>query len=152
MLAITKFKTMLMFLAGCTLLAVVYFIFFRAKRTPLFRGKRAHFEVSTREVKKVILSNGMTVLMFKATSTPKVLVQIAYDIGSYVEDSRERGLAHLIEHMIFKGTDKLSEVDIDHIARKYGATFNAFTSMDITSYYFETDKNNWKPFVSLLAD
>jgi zinc protease len=152
MLAITKFKTMLMILAGCTLLAVVYFIFFRAKRTPLFRGKRAHFEVSTKEVKKVILSNGMTVLMFKTTSTPKVLVQIAYDIGSYVEDSRERGLAHLIEHMIFKGTDKLSEVDIDHIARKYGATFNAFTSMDITSYYFETDKNNWKPFVTLLAD
>jgi len=54
--------------------------------------------------------------------------------------------------MIFKGTEKLSESDINLIARKYGATFNAFTSRDKTSYYFETNKNNWQPFVGILSD
>lgn len=117
-----------------------------------FRGKMVDFKIPKEKIKKVILDNGMTVLVFKNDSVPKVLVQIAYDIGSYVEDQGERGLAHLIEHMIFKGTDKLSESDIDSISRKYGATSNAYTSNDMTSYYFEVDKNNWKPFVGILSD
>ncbi len=152
MVEITKIKTILVILLGVALFAALYFMFFRAKRATFFKAKRSQFEIPAKNVKKIILSNGMTVLLFKSSSAPKVLVQIAYDVGSYVEDSHERGLAHLIEHMIFKGTNKLSEDDIDAIARKYGATFNAFTGMDVTSYYFETDKNNWKPFVELLAD
>ncbi|MFH1461972.1 MAG: pitrilysin family protein [bacterium] len=103
-------------------------------------------------LKKVVLDNGLTVLVFKNTQTPKVLLQIAYDVGSYIEQDGERGMAHLIEHMIFKGTEKMSEGDIDSIARKYGADFNAFTGKDMTSYYFEVDKNNWQPFVGILAD
>mgnify|MGYP003344434632 CR=1 FL=1 len=58
-------------------------------------------------VKKTKLSNGMTVLVYVDHSAPKVLVQIAYDIGAYVEQAGERGMAHLIEHMIFKGTQKI---------------------------------------------
>jgi zinc protease len=103
-------------------------------------------------IKKVVLDNGMTVLVYKNKATPKVLLQIAYDVGSWVEGVGERGLAHLIEHMIFKGTEKLSEGDIDAISRRYGADFNAFTSKDMTSYYFEVDKNNWQPFMPILAD
>lgn len=103
------------------------------------------------KIKKMVLKNGMQVLAFQNPFAPKVLVQIAYNIGSAVEDAGERGLAHLLEHLIFKGTDKLSETDIGAIARKYGARFNAFTGPDITSYYFETNKNNWQPFVELLA-
>lgn len=103
-------------------------------------------------ITKATLSNGMTVLVYKNTTTPKVRVQVAYNIGSNVEQEGERGLAHLIEHMIFKGTKKLSEVDIVAIARKYGAEYNAFTSYDMTSYYFEVDKANWTPFLFILAD
>lgn len=104
------------------------------------------------KIKKIVLKNGMKVVAFENPSSAKVLVQIAYNIGSAVEESGERGLAHLLEHLIFKGTDKLSETDIGAIARRYGAKFNAFTGQDITSYYFEVNKNNWKPFVDLLAD
>lgn len=114
--------------------------------------KKDEFGINMKNIKKVVLDNGLTILVFRNTQTPKVLLQIAYDIGSWVEQSGERGMAHLIEHMIFKGTEKMSEGDIDSIARKYGADFNAFTSKDITSYYFESDKNNWKPFVGILAD
>jgi len=103
-------------------------------------------------IRRVELDNGMTVLLCKQGTAPKVLVQIAYNVGSSIEQEGERGLAHLLEHMIFKGTKKLKEGDVDAIARKYGAEFNAFTSYDMTSYYFETDKNNWKHFVPVLAD
>ncbi len=118
---------------------------------PIFTSK-VEFKMKPENVKKVVLDNGMTILIHKNTTAPKVLMQIAYDIGSWVEHTGEKGLAHLIEHMIFKGTDKLSEGDIDAISRKYGAEFNAFTSKDMTSYYFEADKNNWKPFLPILAD
>lgn len=110
------------------------------------------FKAPKEHVKKIELENGMHVVLFKNTALPKVLVQIAYDVGSYVEESGERGLAHLVEHMIFKGTDTLSESDVTAIARKYGATYNAFTSYDMTSYFFEVDKNNWHPFLPILAD
>lgn len=98
------------------------------------------------------LANGMHVLVYRCSTMPKVLLQIAYDVGSADETSGERGLAHLIEHMIFKGTEQLSENDIEAISRKYGATFNAFTANDMTSYYFETNKDNWRPLVPVLAD
>jgi predicted Zn-dependent peptidase len=113
---------------------------------------KVNFEMKKENIKKVVLDNGLTVLAFKDSACPKVLLQIAYGIGSAVEQAGQRGLAHLIEHMIFKGTNKLSEGDIDAIARKFGATFNAFTAKDMTSYYFEVDKNNWQPFLAILAD
>jgi zinc protease len=108
--------------------------------------------IDRESVKKIVLENGMTILACKQGKAPKVLVQIAYNVGSAIEESGERGLAHLLEHMIFKGTEKLAEGDIDSIARKYGADFNAFTSYDMTSYYFEMDNQNWQHFVPVLAD
>lgn len=113
---------------------------------------KMHAHDYKRAITKEVLPNGMTVLLYKTTAAPKVLVQVAYNIGSYAEEAGERGLAHLLEHMIFKGTQKLSETDIDTISRKYGASYNAFTSHDMTSYFFETNKNNWKPFIEILAD
>ncbi len=109
-------------------------------------------KMPTERVVKKVLPNGMTILAMQDKSIPQVLVQIAYDIGSAVEQSHERGLAHLIEHMIFKGTQQLSEGDIDAIARKFGADFNAFTSWDCTSYYFQTDNANWRHFINILFD
>lgn len=134
--------------AGCV---IGYWVWLRV-RSSLSNRTKESFSIPSDRVAKKVLENGMEILVFQNKSLPKVLVQIAYDVGSYVEETGERGLAHLVEHMIFKGTEKLSETDIDGIARKYGASFNAFTSMDMTSYYFETNKNNWKPFIPLLAD
>jgi zinc protease len=114
--------------------------------------KKVDFDIPIENVKKVVLDNGMSVIVFQNKHVPKVLVQMAYDVGSGIEKQGERGLAHLIEHMIFKGTKKLAEGDIDSIARKYGASFNAFTGYDVTSYYFETNSSNWQPFVGILAD
>ncbi|MCK4264837.1 insulinase family protein [Candidatus Babeliales bacterium] len=130
-----------------------YFYLMKQKsKTILDWGKEVAFEIPKDKITKTKLENGMTILIMQDKNIPKVLMQIAYNVGSAIEDAGERGLAHLIEHMIFKGTEKLSESDIDTIARKYGASLNAFTYQDATSYYFEVDNNNWKPFLFILAD
>ena len=113
---------------------------------------RVDFKVPKDKIRKTVLNNGLTVLTFQTTNVPKVLLQVSYDIGSGIEAPGETGLAHLLEHMIFKGTEKLSERDIDSISRKYGASFNAHTAKDETSYFFEVTKNNWGPFMEILAD
>jgi zinc protease len=149
----TKIKLVLLACAAVSAVAgAAYWYSLKRKNAMLHNSKKMIINVPHDRVKKKVLDNGMHVLAFKNDLLPKVLVQVAYDVGSYVEDSGERGLAHLVEHMIFKGTNVLSESDIDTIARKYGATFNAFTAWDTTSYYFEIDKNNWKHFLPILSD
>src|SRR5436305_980501 len=118
---------------------IVGYSHYTKKKNPMIYQKKEPLALPTHNVKKHVLSNGMNVLIFENHSIPKVLIQIAYDIGAAVEGAGERGYAHLLEHMIFKGTDKLSEGDLDNIARKLGASFNAYTSQDETSYYFEVN-------------
>src|SRR5688572_11258488 len=66
-------------------------------------------------VKKVVLDNGLTILVRESHEIPKVSFQIWYNVGSKDELIGEKGIAHLIEHMIFKGTDTLSESDINTV-------------------------------------
>ena len=111
--------------------------------------------VSSFDSKMVVkkkLSNGMHVVIVPTAVRSRVLVQMLYDVGSASEELNEKGLAHLLEHMIFKGTPSLPEGAVAKLASRYGAKFNAFTWFDMTSYFFEVDSNNWKPFIPLLAD
>lgn len=75
--------------------------------TPAEKHALAHKSISP--VVKHTLDNGMTVLVRPIHSVPKVSVQLWYNVGSKDEKDNERGIAHLIEHMIFKGTNTLSE-------------------------------------------
>ncbi|HEX5431452.1 MAG TPA: pitrilysin family protein, partial [Bryobacteraceae bacterium] len=81
------------------------------------------------------LSNGLDVLLFPDNSKPTVTVNITYLVGSRQEGYGETGMAHLLEHMMFKGTDKHGEILAELTAR--GAQANATTSYDRTNY-FET--------------
>ena len=56
-----------------------------------------------KKVSKKVLSNGLTVLVRPVTTIPKVSTQLWYHVGSKDEETGQKGLAHLIEHMIFKG-------------------------------------------------
>lgn len=110
-------------------------------------------------VHKLILSNGMTVLVRVVHTLPKVSMQIWYNVGSKDEKTGEKGDAHLIEHMIFKGTvskpDKLpylSESDISVITHMLSGSTNAFTSWDYTGYLFNLPVQNWHEGLPILAD
>ncbi len=101
---------------------------------------------------KRVLSNGLTILIKPSHMTPKVSTQLWYNVGSKDEKTGEKGIAHFIEHMIFKGTRKLSESDINMITHKLSGYTNAFTSYDYTGYLFDFPSQNWYEGLPLLAD
>lgn len=106
----------------------------------------------TPQVAKKILSNGMTVLVREVHTIPKAIAELWYRIGSKDEETGEKGIAHLIEHMIFKGTQNLSESDINVITHLLSGSTNAFTSYDFTGYYFSLPSHNWREALPIMAD
>src|SRR5947209_1019778 len=81
------------------------------------------------------LDNGLRVLLFPDPSRPKVTVNMTVFVGSRHEGYGEAGMAHLLEHMVFKGTP--THADIPQALKERGAQFNGSTSSDRTNY-FET--------------
>ncbi|MGE0206225.1 MAG: M16 family metallopeptidase [Candidatus Babeliales bacterium] len=101
---------------------------------------------------KKVLDNGLTILVRPVKTSDKVSLQMWYNVGSKHEQAHEKGLAHLIEHMIFGGTEKLSEADLPMIVNKVSGFMNAATSFDYTHFYFNTPKAYWKEFLPIMAD
>ncbi|MDR3477851.1 MAG: pitrilysin family protein [Gammaproteobacteria bacterium] len=102
-------------------------------KTPL-----SSFPASLRTVEGIHeykLNNGMTVLLFPDPSSQTVTVNMTYLVGSRHEGRGEAGMAHLLEHMLFKGTD--IHPNIPALLQDHGAIFNATTWFDRTNY-FET--------------
>lgn len=103
------------------------------------------------------LSNGLTLLVRPVKTVPKVTIQLWYRVGSKNEIDGERGIAHLIEHMIFKGTAgsdslNLSESDINVFTHMFSGNCNAFTSHDYTGYLFNMPAQYWQQCLPVLAD
>ncbi|MBI3371784.1 MAG: insulinase family protein [Betaproteobacteria bacterium] len=81
------------------------------------------------------LENGLRVLLVPDATIDKVTVHITYLVGSRHEGYGEKGMAHLLEHMLFKGSPRFPEVKQELVRR--GARWNGSTSYDRTNY-FET--------------
>ncbi len=81
------------------------------------------------------LDNGLKVLLFPEPSRPKVTVDLTVFVGSRHEGYGEAGMAHLLEHMLFKGTP--DHPDVPGALKERGARFNGTTQQDETNY-FET--------------
>ena len=93
------------------------------------------FVTKVEGLKEYQLDNGLKVLLFQDLSKPRVTVNLTFNVGSRHEGYGEAGMAHLLEHMLFKGTP--SRPDIWKQLQDRGARFNASTSYDRTNY-FET--------------
>lgn len=81
------------------------------------------------------LGNGLKVLLFPDASKPTVTVNVTYIVGSRHEGYGETGMAHLLEHMLFKGTPRIPNVW--KALEDHGAKFNGTTWWDRTNYYEE---------------
>src|SRR5947209_8985227 len=81
------------------------------------------------------LANGARVLLYPEQSRPTITVNLTVLVGSRHEGYGETGMAHLLEHMLFKGTPTYPEVP--RALRDHGANFNGTTNVDRTNY-FET--------------
>ncbi len=83
------------------------------------------------------LDNGLTIVTQETHAAPVVTFWIWYRVGSRNEVSGITGISHWVEHMLFKGTEKLRTGDIHRIVSQNGGTLNGFTWLDFTTY-FET--------------
>jgi zinc protease len=98
------------------------------------------------------LDNGLTVLLFRDPSKATITVNMTYLVGSVDESYGETGMAHLLEHMLFKGSPKYP--DVLAALRSRGAQFNGTTSWDRTNYFetFDASDANLEWALDLEAD
>jgi zinc protease len=86
---------------------------------------------------KYRLDNGLTVILHRETSLPIATVNIWYRVGAKDEPPRRSGFAHLFEHLMFMGTQRVPGNEFDIIMERGGGSNNASTSFDRTNYFSE---------------
>ena len=82
-----------------------------------------------------ILANGLSVIGEVNEAAQSAAIGFFVRTGSRDEDTQISGVSHFLEHMVFKGTDKLSSFEVNELFDRTGAKFNAFTSEENTVYY-----------------
>ncbi len=98
------------------------------------------------------LNNGLKVIVLENKRAPVIAQMLWYDFGSGVEEKGKSGLAHFMEHLMFKGTRKFPENTYSNFISRIGGTENAFTSYDYTAYYQVFPKSQIKKIMEMEAD
>ena len=98
------------------------------------------------------LANGMSVIVKEDHRSPVAVSMVWYRAGSMDEVSGTTGVAHMLEHMMFKGTDKVPVGEFSRTVARAGGRENAFTSRDYTAYYEQLHKSKLPLALELEAD
>jgi len=99
-----------------------------------------------------ILNNGLKVISLKKNDTPVVSVQVWYKVGSLNEHDGIRGVSHMLEHMMFRGSAKVASEEHAQRINDIGGHCNAFTMEDVTSYQNSVPKEHLEMVLELEAD
>jgi zinc protease len=100
----------------------------------------------------ITLPNAMQVVVVENPRTPAVTHMVWYRIGGGDEVLGESGLAHYLEHLMFKGTDLVAPGDFSKKVKSWGGNDNAFTSWDFTAYFQTVPKDKLKSVMIMEAD
>ena len=120
-----------------TLFIIIIFCFSSNDAKPQTNIMSNNIKKVTEEngIKEYTLNNSLKIILKRNNSIPLVTFSIWYKVGSRNEIDGIYGLAHFLEHMMFKGTKKLKKGQISEIIQGYGGLYNAFTFNDGTAYY-----------------
>ena len=99
-----------------------------------------------------MLDNGMQVVVIPDHRAPVVTQMVWYRVGSADETAGKNGLAHFLEHLMFKGTEDAPEGEFSYIVARNGGTENAFTSYDYTAYFQNVAADRLELVMGLEAD
>ncbi|MBV8149519.1 MAG: insulinase family protein [Candidatus Eremiobacteraeota bacterium] len=102
--------------------------------------------------RKTTLPSGLRILTETMPAVRSATVGIWADVGSAVEQHERRGISHLVEHMLFKGTNRRSARDIAETMDGVGGNLNAFTDKETTCYYAKVIDRHVPLAVDVLAD
>ncbi len=120
----------------------------------LFATAAAHaapFDDPAARVRETILENGLRIYTLEDHSTPVVAFQIWVQVGSK-DETRYTGLAHLFEHMMFKGSERLGPEEHAQWIQSRGGRLNAFTSRDVTVYHEDVTGESLPLVIDLEAE
>ncbi|MCY3592775.1 MAG: pitrilysin family protein [Acidobacteria bacterium] len=98
------------------------------------------------------LANGLQVVLLPQSGAESIVVALCYRAGSRDEEPGECGLAHFLEHMMFKGSAAYEPGAIDRLTQGLGGTNNAFTSHDATLYHFQFERGSWQEALRIESD
>ncbi|HXP63920.1 MAG TPA: pitrilysin family protein [Steroidobacteraceae bacterium] len=100
-------------------------------------------------------SNGLTVLLVPDHSAPVVTFEVTYQVGSRNEVTGTTGATHILEHMMFKGSESFNDAkgnSIKQMLERVGGQFNASTSFDRTNYFATIGRENLESYIAIEAD
>jgi len=132
-------------------------IFFAALAASLLlasppRANAQEFGVGDRGVFQTRLHNGLQVIVVEDHAAPVVHTSVLYRFGSLYETPGKTGLAHALEHMMFRGTPTLSAGGLDDVVARLGAQMNGQTQYDYTSYLFDMPADRLDVALRIEAD
>ena len=118
------------------------------------RAKQLHKPRGTSGVNIEItrLPNGLTVATDPQRTVESAALGLWFDVGTRHEDPAENGVAHLLEHMLFKGTKRRSAFDISAEIEAVGGAMNAYTGREVTAYFARVLKDDIPLAVDMIAD
>ena len=98
------------------------------------------------------LSNGMRGVVVENHKAPIIKHMVWYQVGAVDETPEQFGLAHLLEHLMFRGTTRVENGEFNRIINELGAESNAFTGYDVTAYHQFADIKQLEALMALEAD
>src|SRR3954465_14569689 len=105
------------------------------------------------EIDQTTLDTGLPVVKLKMPGTRAMTALVAFDAGARTEHADENGMAHFLEHLVFKGGEKYSSYrDVNETAERLGAQLNAYTSHDVVAFHITARAESLMPAVDLLTD
>ncbi|GFZ96467.1 peptidase M16 [Elstera cyanobacteriorum] len=103
-------------------------------------------------VETATLANGLEVIVVPQQRMPAIHHLLMYKVGSTEEEPGKTGLAHYLEHLMFKGTEKTPPGAFDALVNRHGGRQNAFTSADYTGYFQTMPRDQLGAMMALEAD
>jgi zinc protease len=98
------------------------------------------------------LANGLQIVVIPDRRAPVITHMVWYEVGGADEPRGKSGIAHFLEHLMFKGTDKIAPGDFSKIVARNGGQDNAFTTQDATAYFQRVAKERLPLVMEMEAD
>ncbi|MFV2002554.1 MAG: M16 family metallopeptidase, partial [Paracoccaceae bacterium] len=110
------------------------------------------FPVRAADVASFTLDNGMQVVVLQDRRAPVVVHMVWYRVGAADDPPGKSGIAHFLEHLLFKGTDDMGPGELSATVARNGGSDNAFTSADYTAYFQRVASDRLALMMQMEAD
>jgi len=120
---------------------------------PAGRGPAASYVAKVPSISTETLANGLPVHRIGLDGTRAVTILVAFDAGARTERPEENGMAHFLEHLVFKGGEKFDHYrKVNETAERMGGTLNAYTSHDLVAFHITVRAEAAMEALDLLSD